>query len=69
MSSDDDTASLENGHLQELEVDLSLVILEEGLEDYDADHSPFPEGTSCILYRMREDQITNVIQSAPLSQK
>lgn len=44
-ASDNDSASLENGHLQELEVDLDLVIKEQGLEDYDADHSPFPEGT------------------------
>jgi hypothetical protein len=42
---DSDAASIEHGHLQELEVDLDLVIQEQGEEDYAADHSPFPEGT------------------------
>lgn len=35
---------VEHGHLTELEVDLSLILEEKGEEDYDAAHSPFPEG-------------------------
>lgn len=45
-TNDSDAASIEHGHLQELEVDLDLVMQEQGEEDYAADHSPFPEGTS-----------------------
>ena len=35
---------MENGHLKELEVDVSKVLEEEGLEDIDGDDSPYPEG-------------------------
>jgi hypothetical protein len=45
MDADEESASSPGtGHLQELEVDLDLVIKEQGEEDYDADHSPFAEG-------------------------
>jgi hypothetical protein len=37
---------MENGHLKELEVDVSKVLGEEGLEDIDGDDSPYPEGMS-----------------------
>ncbi|RDW87223.1 small oligopeptide transporter-like protein [Coleophoma crateriformis] len=38
-----ETSTLKIGHMHELEVDLNVVIKEDELEDYDADHSPFPE--------------------------
>lgn len=34
---------LENGHLQELEVDMAEAIKDADIEDFDLDHSPFPE--------------------------
>jgi len=43
---DDGKANVQNGeqHLQELEVDVSTVLLEEGEFDFESDQSPFPEG-------------------------
>lgn len=40
---------MENGHLKELEVDVSKVLGEEGLEDIDGDDSPYPEGMSSSI--------------------
>lgn len=37
---------MENGHMKELEVDVSKVLQEEGIEDIDGDDSPYPEGMS-----------------------
>lgn len=51
-----DEAELEHGHLKELEVDVSKVVGEEGLEDYDGDESPYPEGKlahSRLIYQCR----------------
>lgn len=36
----------EDGHLQELEVDMDLILKDDGEEDYAGDHSPYPEGTA-----------------------
>jgi hypothetical protein len=43
---DDGKVDVQNGeqHLQELEVDVSTVLLEEGEYDFESDRSPFPEG-------------------------
>lgn len=43
---DDGKVDVQNGeqHLQELEVDVSTVLLEEGEFDFESDQSPFPEG-------------------------
>lgn len=41
---DVDNGDMENGHLKELEVDVSKVLGEEGIEDIDGDDSPYPEG-------------------------
>lgn len=38
----------EHGHLQELEVDLNLILGEKGEEDFESDHSPYPEGTTLL---------------------
>lgn len=35
---------VENGHLQELEVDMQHVLEDQGLDDIDGDTSPYPEG-------------------------
>lgn len=37
----------ENGHLQELEVDMAVILKEDGLEDIEG-QSPYPEGTSFV---------------------
>lgn len=37
-------AYMENGHLQELEVDMGIILKEDGLEDIEGDQSPYPEG-------------------------
>lgn len=34
---------LEHGHLQDLEVDMGEVIKDPNVEDYDLNHSPYPE--------------------------
>ena len=36
-------------HLQELEVDVGIVLQEEGEFDFDSDQSPFPEGLCLYL--------------------
>jgi hypothetical protein len=43
---DDGKVDVQDGeqHLQELEVDVSTVLLEEGECDFESDRSPFPEG-------------------------
>ncbi len=43
---DDGKVDVQDGeqHLQELEVDVSTVLLEEGEFDFESDRSPFPEG-------------------------
>lgn len=43
---DDGKVDVQNAeqHLQELEVDVSMVLLEEGEFDFESDQSPFPEG-------------------------
>lgn len=43
---DDGKVDVQDGeqHLQELEVDVSTVLLEEGEFDFESDQSPFPEG-------------------------
>lgn len=43
-TSDVSHGDMENGHLKELEVDVSKVLGEEGIEDIDGDDSPYPEG-------------------------
>jgi len=40
----DNEAGQEHGHLQELEVDMNLILKEEGEEDFEGDQSPYPEG-------------------------
>ncbi len=35
---------VEPEHLQELEVDVERILEDEGIEDYEADTSPYPEG-------------------------
>jgi hypothetical protein len=34
----------ETGHLQELEVDIAVILKEDGEEDIEGDQSPYPEG-------------------------
>jgi hypothetical protein len=36
----------EDGHIQELEVDMDVILKDGGEENYAGDHSPYPEGTS-----------------------
>lgn len=38
----------EDGHMQELEVDMDEILKEDGEEDIDGDHSPYAEGISSI---------------------
>jgi hypothetical protein len=46
----DNEAGTEHGHLQELEVDLNLILKEEGEEDFEGDQSPYPEGVLFSVY-------------------
>lgn len=39
------TLDVENGHLQELEVDMRHILKDQGLDDINGDSSPYPEGT------------------------
>jgi hypothetical protein len=41
---DGEKNNVEQGHLQELEVDIAQVVLENEEFDEDSDHSPYPEG-------------------------
>ena len=40
-----EVVGVEQGHLQELEVDLSKTLQEAGIDEIESDHSPYPEGT------------------------
>ena len=44
-----DETDEETGHMQELEVDVSQILKDAGLEDIEGDQSPYPEGIHDIL--------------------
>lgn len=44
VDTENNESSLDEGHLQELEVDLDGILKEDGEEDIDGEHSPYAEG-------------------------
>lgn len=62
----DNEATLEHGHMQELEVDMALVLKEEGEEDYEGDQSPYPEGALTLTHDCVKLTANKPFQFAPL---
>ena len=46
IDAENNDSGLEDGHMQELEVDMDGILLDGGDEDIDGDHSPYAEGIS-----------------------
>lgn len=44
---------IENGHLQELEVDVQKVLEDQKIEDIESDTSPYPEGTADSPFKLQ----------------
>ena len=44
----EDGTDVEDGHMQELEVDMGHVLEDKGIEDIEGDTSPYPEGMFAI---------------------
>lgn len=48
-----ESQDVENGHMQEIEVDMDKVLGDVSVEDIEADTSPYPEGESRGSYQQR----------------
>jgi hypothetical protein len=49
VNTENDDSGLEDGHMQELEVDMDGILKDGGEEDIDGDHSPYAEGSFSLL--------------------